>query len=149
MTSLTLLPTLLWRHSLFYPRYYDVVPLFTHAMMASQADRSIHDALCVIRCLVKRRAVIAGGGAPEIEVRWRHEPPTMTSRTSYDDVTNLLRWRHEPPTMTSRTSYYDVTNFLLWRHELPTMTSLICYYDVTNLLLLRYYPATMTSPTCY
>ena len=33
-----------------------------------EAHRSLHDALCVIRCLVKRRALIAGGGAPEIEV---------------------------------------------------------------------------------
>merc|ERR1712211_231503 len=29
---------------------------------------SIHDALCVIRCLVKKRFLIAGGGAPETEV---------------------------------------------------------------------------------
>lgn len=36
-----------------------------------EADRSLHDALCVIRCLVKRRALIAGGGAPEIEISQR------------------------------------------------------------------------------
>merc|ERR1719422_2576377 len=35
---------------------------------AEEADRSIHDALCVIRCLVKKRFLIAGGGAPETEV---------------------------------------------------------------------------------
>merc|ERR1712020_817295 len=28
----------------------------------------IHDALCVIRCLVKKRFLIAGGGAPETEL---------------------------------------------------------------------------------
>lgn len=33
-----------------------------------ESERSIHDALCVIRCLVKKKALIAGGGAPEIEV---------------------------------------------------------------------------------
>ncbi|VEU24073.1 DEKNAAC105246 [Brettanomyces naardenensis] len=33
-----------------------------------ETERSLHDALCVIRCLVKERALIAGGGAPEIEV---------------------------------------------------------------------------------
>lgn len=32
-----------------------------------EAERSLHDALCVIRCLVKERALIAGGGAAEIE----------------------------------------------------------------------------------
>lgn len=33
-----------------------------------ETDRSLHDALCVVRCLVKEPALIAGGGAPEIEV---------------------------------------------------------------------------------
>ncbi|CCJ28743.1 unnamed protein product, partial [Pneumocystis jirovecii] len=36
-------------------------------LVLDEAERSLHDALCVIRCLVKRRALIAGGGAPEIE----------------------------------------------------------------------------------
>ncbi len=40
-------------------------------MVVEEADRSIHDALCVIRCLVKERALIAGGGAPEIELSLR------------------------------------------------------------------------------
>ncbi|KAF7086500.1 hypothetical protein CFC21_089786 [Triticum aestivum] len=34
-------------------------------------DRSLHDALCVIRCLVNKRFLIAGGGAPEIEMSMR------------------------------------------------------------------------------
>jgi T-complex protein 1 subunit delta len=37
-------------------------------LIIDEAERSIHDALCVIRCLVKERALIAGGGAPEIEL---------------------------------------------------------------------------------
>ncbi|GFR25414.1 t-complex protein 1 subunit delta [Trichonephila clavata] len=37
-------------------------------LVLEEADRSLHDALCVIRCLVKKRALIAGGGAPEIEL---------------------------------------------------------------------------------
>lgn len=37
-------------------------------LVIDETDRSIHDALCVIRCLVKEPALIAGGGAPEIEV---------------------------------------------------------------------------------
>jgi len=39
----------------------------TNALMLGEAERSFHDALCVIRSLVKRRFMIAGGGAPEIE----------------------------------------------------------------------------------
>ncbi|KAM7540972.1 hypothetical protein Aperf_G00000041303 [Anoplocephala perfoliata] len=40
----------------------------SNKLVLDEADRSLHDALCVIRCLVKRRALIAGGGAPEIEI---------------------------------------------------------------------------------
>ncbi|CCE61382.1 hypothetical protein TPHA_0A03040 [Tetrapisispora phaffii CBS 4417] len=40
-------------------------------MILDETDRSLHDALCVIRCLVKERGLIAGGGAPEIEVSRR------------------------------------------------------------------------------
>ncbi|KAM3159512.1 T-complex protein 1 subunit delta [Lachancea thermotolerans] len=36
-------------------------------VILDETERSLHDALCVIRCLVKERALIAGGGAPEIE----------------------------------------------------------------------------------
>ncbi|ODV93813.1 hypothetical protein PACTADRAFT_71778 [Pachysolen tannophilus NRRL Y-2460] len=37
-------------------------------LILDETERSLHDALCVIRCLVKEKALIAGGGAPEIEV---------------------------------------------------------------------------------
>eukprot|EP00730_Choanoeca_flexa_P004374 TRINITY_DN11675_c0_g1_i3.p1 TRINITY_DN11675_c0_g1~~TRINITY_DN11675_c0_g1_i3.p1 ORF type:complete len:531 (+),score=156.11 TRINITY_DN11675_c0_g1_i3:45-1637(+) len=40
-------------------------------LVLAEAERSIHDALCVIRCLVKKRAFVAGGGAPEIECALR------------------------------------------------------------------------------
>ena len=43
----------------------------SNKLVLEEADRSIHDALCVIRCLVKNKALIAGGGAPEIEVSHR------------------------------------------------------------------------------
>ncbi|ODV91565.1 hypothetical protein CANCADRAFT_130 [Tortispora caseinolytica NRRL Y-17796] len=37
-------------------------------MILDEAERSLHDALCVIRCLVKQKSMVAGGAAPEIEV---------------------------------------------------------------------------------
>ncbi|KAK9873042.1 hypothetical protein WA026_020778 [Henosepilachna vigintioctopunctata] len=40
----------------------------SNKLVLEEADRSIHDALCVIRCLVREKALIAGGGAPEIEL---------------------------------------------------------------------------------
>lgn len=40
----------------------------SNKLVLEEADRSLHDALCVIRCLVRKKALIAGGGAPEVEV---------------------------------------------------------------------------------
>ena len=37
-------------------------------LVVDETERALHDALCVVRCLVKEPALIAGGGAPEIEV---------------------------------------------------------------------------------
>jgi T-complex protein 1 subunit delta len=37
-------------------------------LILDEAERSLHDALCVVRCLVKKKALIAGGGAPEVEI---------------------------------------------------------------------------------
>ncbi|KAF1744045.1 LOW QUALITY PROTEIN: hypothetical protein MXB_2897 [Myxobolus squamalis] len=42
-------------------------------LVLDETARSIHDALCVIRSLVKGRYLIAGGGAPEIEMAYRLE----------------------------------------------------------------------------
>jgi len=43
----------------------------SNKMVIEEAERSIHDALCVIRCLVKKQALIPGGGAPEIGLSLR------------------------------------------------------------------------------
>jgi T-complex protein 1 subunit delta len=40
----------------------------SNKLVLDEADRSIHDALCVLRCLIKKRALLPGGGAPEMEV---------------------------------------------------------------------------------
>ncbi|TIC68792.1 t-complex protein 1 delta subunit (tcp-1-delta) [Wallemia mellicola] len=37
-------------------------------LVLEESQRSLHDALCVVRCLVKKRFLIAGGGAPEIHI---------------------------------------------------------------------------------
>lgn len=39
-----------------------------NALVLSESERSLHDALCVVRCLVKKRALVAGGGSPEVHV---------------------------------------------------------------------------------
>jgi len=40
----------------------------SNKLLLDETERSIHDSLCVVRSLVKKRALIAGGGAPEMEV---------------------------------------------------------------------------------
>uniref|UniRef100_A0A8C3XT53 T-complex protein 1 subunit delta n=1 Tax=Chelydra serpentina TaxID=8475 RepID=A0A8C3XT53_CHESE len=57
----------------------------SNKLVMEEAERSIHDALCVIRCLVKKRALIAGGGAPEIELalRLNEYARTLSGMDSY------------------------------------------------------------------
>ncbi|KAJ3099310.1 T-complex protein 1 subunit delta [Phlyctochytrium planicorne] len=54
-------------------------------LILEEAGRSLHDALCVIRCLVKKKALIAGGGAPEIEVsrRLSHYAKSLKGMEAY------------------------------------------------------------------
>jgi len=40
----------------------------SNKLVLDEADRSLHDALCVVRCLIKKRFLIVGGGAPETEL---------------------------------------------------------------------------------
>jgi T-complex protein 1 subunit delta len=40
----------------------------SNKLVVDETERSIHDSLCVVRSIVKKRALIVGGGAPEIEV---------------------------------------------------------------------------------
>jgi len=40
----------------------------SNQLLLDETERSIHDALCVVRSLVKKKALIAGGSAPEMEV---------------------------------------------------------------------------------
>merc|ERR1711988_1945612 len=40
----------------------------SNGLVVDETERSLHDALCVVRCLVKNRGIIPGGGAIEIEL---------------------------------------------------------------------------------
>jgi len=40
----------------------------SNKLVLDEAERSIHDALCVLRSIVKEKSLIVGGGAPEIEI---------------------------------------------------------------------------------
>ena len=43
----------------------------SNKLVLAEADRSVHDAQCVVRSLVKKRFMIAGGGAAEAEISLR------------------------------------------------------------------------------
>lgn len=43
----------------------------SNRLVLEEADRSIHDALCVVRSLVKLQYMIGGGGSPEVELNYQ------------------------------------------------------------------------------
>lgn len=49
-------------------RTVSIVVRGANSMILEEAERSLHDAHCVIRCLVKKKALLAGGAAPEVEI---------------------------------------------------------------------------------
>ncbi|KAK3045789.1 T-complex protein 1 subunit delta, partial [Coniosporium uncinatum] len=57
-------------------------------LILDEAERSLHDAQCVIRCLVKKKALLAGGGAPEIEIA-----NTLLSQARNLEGTEQICWR--------------------------------------------------------
>lgn len=59
-----------------------------NSLVLDEAERSLHDAHCVIRCLVKKRALVAGGGAPEIEIAHR-----LTGAARSKTGTEAVCWR--------------------------------------------------------
>merc|ERR1719191_2379575 len=40
-------------------------------LVLDESERSLHDALCVLRCLVKKRFLTPGGGAPEMQLSYQ------------------------------------------------------------------------------
>lgn len=55
-------------------RTVNIVIRGSNNLVLEEAERSLHDALCVIRCLVMKPALISGGGSLEIELsRKLHE----------------------------------------------------------------------------
>jgi T-complex protein 1 subunit delta len=50
----------------------------SNKLVLAEAARSLHDALCVVRSIVKRRFIIVGGGAPEAEMALRLSQYALT-----------------------------------------------------------------------
>lgn len=62
-----------------------ILAMGSNQLVLDETERSLHDALCVVRCLVKKRALIAGGGAPEIYVSrlLSQDAHTLTGMEAY------------------------------------------------------------------
>ena len=43
----------------------------SNPLVIDEAERSLHDALCVIRSLIKSKSLITGGGSVEVEISYR------------------------------------------------------------------------------
>ena len=61
------------------PRTVSIVARGANPLILDEAERSLHDAMCVVRCLVKKRALLPGGGAPEMMVSTRLAQTSMTA----------------------------------------------------------------------
>jgi hypothetical protein len=55
----------------------------SNKLVLEEAERSLHDALCVIRCLVQKRFLITGGASPEVEVGYQLAKWSKTLRVRY------------------------------------------------------------------
>jgi chaperonin GroEL (HSP60 family) len=104
-----------------HPRAVTILIRGATERIIAEAERSIHDALCVVRDVVEEPKIVAGGGAPELEVSrslkkyaetlpGREQlavksfadaleaiPTTLTENAGLDpiDVLSELRSRHE------------------------------------------------------
>lgn len=53
------------------PKYATLLVRGSNPLVLAEAERSLHDALCVVRALVRERFVLVGGAAPEVELALR------------------------------------------------------------------------------
>ena len=71
-----------------HPRTVSLLVRGANQLVLDEAERSLHDAHCVVRCLVKKRAMVAGGAAPEIEIA--HQ---LTTQARELTGTEAVCWR--------------------------------------------------------
>jgi TCP-1/cpn60 chaperonin family len=71
----------------------------SNKLVLAEAERSLHDALCVIRCLVQQPSLVPGGAAPEMEVVHHLSKWALT----LDGAQLLLTWLQLHPEFQSPT----------------------------------------------
>jgi T-complex protein 1 subunit delta len=80
----------------------------SNRLVLDEADRSVHDALCVVRSLVKKRYMIAGGGSPEAECAMQL---TLWSKTLTGVRSYCVRAFAEVQCGTHNTTMNHVSNY--------------------------------------
>jgi len=65
------------------PKTVSIICRGANSLILDEAERSLHDAMCVIRCLVKKKALLPGGGAPEMAVT--HSLSRLALASQYPD----------------------------------------------------------------
>ena len=75
------------------PRTVSIVARGANPLILDEAERSLHDAMCVIRCLVKKRALLPGGGAPEMAVSTQLAQMSTTANYPGQHLLQSLRGR--------------------------------------------------------
>jgi T-complex protein 1 subunit delta len=80
----------------------------SNRLVLDEADRSVHDALCVVRSLVKKRYMIAGGGSPEAECAMQL---TLWSKTLTGVRSYCVRAFAEVQCGTHNTTVNHVSNY--------------------------------------
>lgn len=83
----------------------------SNRMVIDEAVRSLHDALCVVRCLVKHKFMLAGGGAPEMALsvhlsRWAD---TLSDVNGYCIKTFARALQTAPSTLAENAGMHPVT----------------------------------------
>ena len=68
----------------------------SNKLVLEEAERSLHDALCVIRCLVHKRALIPGGAAPEMEVEHQLIQWAKTLQARHFPASSFEGWSQNP-----------------------------------------------------
>ncbi|KAI4790941.1 t-complex protein 1 subunit delta, partial [Aureobasidium sp. EXF-8845] len=63
------------------PKTVSIICRGANPLILDEAERSLHDAQCVLRCLVKKKALLPGGGSPEMAVS--HSLSRLALTSSY------------------------------------------------------------------
>ena len=90
----------------------------SNKLVLEEAERSLHVALCVVRCLVHKKFLIAGGAAPEVEL-----------------VTQLSKWAKTLQVGSAQFCSCLVLQAHIWKTQTPDIALFASRTAATGMLL--------------